>query len=199
MSNFASTERSRSESSPKPSDSRDSPPAYRFFFGPAEATTSTRDDTDIRNKYLLPDVLLGISANQRKVAFQGVSLPVGSSGYTGSPPTSSSTAARTMVSDGAQEIENQIEIDAQNRHYIGLYEMQTNTAADRSAKEVMASSEVREAFRLLNEAQSNSETESLLVDKIEKLDRSVRCALGLAGSDYGGLMKIEKYPMTRVS
>lgn len=121
-----------------------------------------------------------------------------SSDLMGSPPTSAAPAAVAVLTTGAMEIEQDIRKDAKQRHYAGIYEMQTNTAVDQSAKEVMASPEVREAFRLLNECLSTS-NESAVVGKIEEVDKSVRRMLGVETSDYGGLMKIENYPMATVS
>ncbi|PWN19380.1 hypothetical protein BCV69DRAFT_313645 [Microstroma glucosiphilum] len=135
MSTISSTKRPRSESAAEPSNPRESCPEYRSFFGPATETTSTKDNTEIRQKYLLPDVLLGTSAEQRKSAFQEVSLPSGTYEYTGSPPTSSSSTATRMLSEGVKEIEKHIEADANDRHYAGLYEMQTNAAVDQCASE----------------------------------------------------------------
>lgn len=121
-----------------------------------------------------------------------------SAGLVGSPPTAADPAAGPMLTTGAMEIRKDIAKDAQKRHYPGVYEMQTNTAVDRSAKEVMASPEVREAFRLLNESISTA-NESDVVEKIEDVDKSVRRMLGVENLDYGGLMRIEKYPMATVS
>lgn len=185
--------RSREEpeaSSSIPSGSRQD---YAFSFQLLDDTSVTKALTDMD---LVPPVLLGKLVEQREALTEG---SVQWSKRSRTPAWLGPAAARSTLTVGATEIESQIKVDAKDRHYPALYTMRTGAAADRSVKEVMASSQVRQAFQQLNESISKGQKESDLAENIKNLDTSVRHALGLEGSDYGGLMRIEKYPMKSVS
>jgi hypothetical protein len=182
-----------SRGSEAPTDTR---PAYTFSFGPASVTSSigqlTRKDVS-----LVPDALLEVWPEEQYGSSKNSwarSQRLCRKAY---------PAGKGTVTDDASRIEWKIEYAARKRHYPGIYEMQANVAVDESAKRIMASTDVREAFRLLNgtsdEGLNKREMRAALLERIGSLNAAVRRGLGAQASDYGGLMRLENLPMTQVT
>ncbi|PWN19100.1 hypothetical protein BCV69DRAFT_44458 [Microstroma glucosiphilum] len=191
MSETISGKRSQKEPEAVPSTSTDSRPDYTFSFRPVQVTASPKKRYDMS---LVPDALIDTLLEQRGLTPEvGPSVSMRST----TPETTSSPAARETITEGAPQMELDIKRDATNFRYPGIYEMYTNATVDASAKAVMASSQVRGAFRLLNEDLDEGKRESVLVKNICDLSASVRRELGAEGSDYGEVTALEKYRMRK--